>query len=395
MPNRTTARAGWTRVRFGDVVRLSTERCTDPVTAGIDRYVGLEHLEPSDLRIRSWGNVADGVTFTNRFRRGQVLFGKRRAYQRKVAVAEFDGICSSDIYVFEPADDRLLPELLPFICQTDGFFEHALKTSAGSLSPRTNWTRLADYEFGLPTAGEQKRTLRLLGVIDRTIENLAECARRGKALIARLQERFVPPEIQAGIPLSKLCASERGVTTGPFGSLLHQYDYCADSDGVPVVMPADMTDGRINHMTVAKVSRRKAAEMEAYALMPGDILVPRRGELDRRALVSQTDCPALCGTGSIRIRPAYSADSMRIFFALSTVATVRYLMNNSQGSIMPSIGAKTVAAIPLAAMSQESRDTYVARCQAVMAALDRLHNRTTSLCRLRVNAMTQAFLSEA
>ena len=89
---RAEARKGWTRVRFGDVVRLSSERCTDPVAAGIDRYVGLEHLEPGDLRIRSWGQVADGVTFTNRFCPGQVLFGKRRAYQRKVAVAEFDGI---------------------------------------------------------------------------------------------------------------------------------------------------------------------------------------------------------------------------------------------------------------------------------------------------------------
>jgi type I restriction enzyme S subunit len=76
----SSSREGWTRVRFGDVVRLSTERCTDPLAQGIDRYVGLEHLEPGDLRIRSWGNVADGVTFTNRFRPGQVLFGKRRAY---------------------------------------------------------------------------------------------------------------------------------------------------------------------------------------------------------------------------------------------------------------------------------------------------------------------------
>lgn len=153
---KTRSREGWTRVRFGDVVRLSGERCTDPLGAGIERYVGLEHLEPGDLRIRSWGNVADGVTFTNRFRPGQVLFGKRRAYQRKVAVADFDGICSSDIYVFGPTDDRLLPELLPFICQTDGFFEHALKTSAGSLSPRTNWTSLSDYEFDLPPVEEQR-----------------------------------------------------------------------------------------------------------------------------------------------------------------------------------------------------------------------------------------------
>ena len=118
---------------------------------------GCEHIDPDDLRIRRWGDIADGTTFTNVFRPGQVLFGKRRAYQRKVAVADFDGICSGDIYVFEPKTDALLPELLPFICQTDAFFEHAVGTSAGSLSPRTNWTSLASYEFALPPLEEQRR----------------------------------------------------------------------------------------------------------------------------------------------------------------------------------------------------------------------------------------------
>ena len=111
--------------------------------AGIERVVGLEHIEPDDLRIRRWGDVADGTTFTTLFKPGQVLFGKRRAYQRKVAVADFEGVCSGDIYVLEPANDRLMPELLPFLCQTDAFFDHAVGTSAGSLSPRTNWTALA------------------------------------------------------------------------------------------------------------------------------------------------------------------------------------------------------------------------------------------------------------
>jgi hypothetical protein len=83
-------RATWPRVRFGDVVSLNTDRAADPLAAGIERFVGLEHIEPEDLRIRRWGQVADGTTFTNRFRPGHVLFGKRRAYQRKVAMAEFE-----------------------------------------------------------------------------------------------------------------------------------------------------------------------------------------------------------------------------------------------------------------------------------------------------------------
>jgi type I restriction enzyme, S subunit len=150
-------------VKFGNVVQLSKARSQDPLTDGFERYVGLEHLEPDDLRIRTWGNVADGVTFTSIFQPGQVLFGKRRAYQRKVAVADFSGVCSGDIYVLETKDSKvLLPELLPFICQTDAFFDHAVGTSAGSLSPRTNWTSLANFEFSLPEVKEQQSAVALL-----------------------------------------------------------------------------------------------------------------------------------------------------------------------------------------------------------------------------------------
>ena len=149
---------GWARVAFGDVVRLSRERAPGPEAAGFTRCVGLEHIDPGDLTIRRWGSVSDGTTFTNVFRPGQVLFGKRRAYLRKIAVPDFSGVCSGDIYVFESKDDRhLLPDLLPFICQTDAFFEHAVGTSAGSLSPRTNWQALATYEFALPPLQEQNR----------------------------------------------------------------------------------------------------------------------------------------------------------------------------------------------------------------------------------------------
>lgn len=175
MTNVANLKAGWQRVKFGDVVRLSKARSSDPIADGYDRYIGLEHIEPEDLRIRRWGNVADGVTFTSVFKPGQVLFGKRRAYQRKVAVAEFAGVCSGDIYVLESKDPKeLLPELLPFICQTEAFFQHAVGTSAGSLSPRTNWTSLAGFEFALPPLEEQRRITVLLKAIEAERESLIE-----------------------------------------------------------------------------------------------------------------------------------------------------------------------------------------------------------------------------
>jgi type I restriction enzyme S subunit len=190
MLERPISKAGWTRVAFGDVVRLSKARVVDPEAAGIERVVGLEHIEPGDLRIRRWGVVADGTTFTTLFKPGQVLFGKRRAYQRKVAVADFEGVCSGDIYVLEPANDRLMPELLPFLCQTDAFFDHAVGTSAGSLSPRTNWTSLASFEFLLPPIQEQARLVEVLSGVEESFSSCLLAAMRAADLVAAYGKEF-------------------------------------------------------------------------------------------------------------------------------------------------------------------------------------------------------------
>lgn len=178
-----TLKPGWKLVKFGDVVRLSKERATKSEIESIERYVGLEHIDPEDLRIRRWGLVAEGITFTSKFKPGQVLFGKRRAYQRKVAVADFEGVCSGDIYVFESANQKvLLPELLPFICQTDQFFEYAVGTSAGSLSPRTNWTSLAKFEFALPVLEKQKNICKLLTAVEESKDTLFSAIKDSKVL---------------------------------------------------------------------------------------------------------------------------------------------------------------------------------------------------------------------
>ena len=209
-----------TTVAFGDVVRLSKEKSKDPESDGFERYVGLEHLEPSDLKIRSWGNVGDGTTFTNVFRPGQILFGKRRAYQRKVAVADFSGVCSGDIYVLEPKGGALLPELLPFICQSEPFFEFAISMSQGGLSPRVNWKALAKYEFKLPPLDEQRRLTKVLGACQRSIESFKRSAGRLATVeYAFLRDAFgerygLTTADLAQEPLSSLATIQTGLAKG-------------------------------------------------------------------------------------------------------------------------------------------------------------------------------------
>lgn len=171
----SSLKPGWKMVKFGEVVTNANLVERDPEANGVERIVGLEHIDPENLHVRRWNSVADGTSFTRKFVPGQTLFGKRRAYQRKVAYAEFEGICSGDILTFEPKNRKvLLPELLPFICQSDAFFDHALDTSAGSLSPRTSWTALQDFEFPLPPLDEQKRIAEILWAADEAVSAYQE-----------------------------------------------------------------------------------------------------------------------------------------------------------------------------------------------------------------------------
>ena len=117
--------------------------------------VGLEHIEPYDMLLKKW-DVDVESTFTKEFHKGQIMFGRRRAYQHKACVATCDGICSGDITLIEPIEEMVYPDLLPFIVQNDDFFEHAIKGSNGALSPRVKWEHMANYEVNLPSLAEQK-----------------------------------------------------------------------------------------------------------------------------------------------------------------------------------------------------------------------------------------------
>lgn len=200
----TIDKTGWKKYRFDEVCRQVNEATKDPAAEGLDHVIGLEHIEPNNLHITQWGTLEKETTFTRKFKKGQVLFGRRRAYQRKVAYAEFDGICSGDILVFEAIDEVMLPELLPFLIQSEGFFQKALETSAGSLSPRTKFKELADYEFLLPPKPEQKRIADLLWSADEMIEKEKEISLQLEKQIQLLLINSVSNSNNLLIPLSSL-----------------------------------------------------------------------------------------------------------------------------------------------------------------------------------------------
>lgn len=262
---------GWKMVKFGEVVKNANLVERDPETNGVERIVGLEHIDPENLHIRRWNSVADDTSFTRKFVPGQTLFGKRRAYQRKVAYAEFEGICSGDILTFEPKNRMvLLPELLPFICQTDAFFDHALDTSAGSLSPRTSWTALKDFEFPLPPLDEQKRIAEILWTADEAVEKWTEAYLQAESAMNSTRSRILHELSQ-----TEVCVSLKDVGRWVSGGTPSRSRNDFWNGDFPWVSPKDMKQDVISD---SEEKLTDTALNERVTILPSEsILIVVRG----------------------------------------------------------------------------------------------------------------------
>lgn len=175
-------------VKLGEVAKerresIKTDKANMPI-------VGLEHLIPQQVQLTEWSNDADN-TFTKLFHKGDVLFGRRRAYLKKASLAPFDGICSGDITVIAPIENKIAPELLPFIIQNDAFFDYAVEKSAGSLSPRVKWEHLKNYEFELPGLDEQRKLAKILWAAEETKQAYKTLLQKTDELVkAKFEEMF-------------------------------------------------------------------------------------------------------------------------------------------------------------------------------------------------------------
>ena len=355
------------RVRFGEVVRLVKETCKAPAAAGIKRVIGLEHLAPGDLRIRAWNDVAEGTTFTTRVRPGQVLFGKRRAYQRKVAVADFDAICSGDIYVFESANtERLLPKLLPFICQTDAFFEHAIGTSAGSLSPRTNWSSLAEYEFALPPIGEQARIVACLDASSNYIHTIKELAGIAGTVASAFDEVQIS-EFMCREPLVPLLEVCELITVG---IVVTPARYYVPEGGVPVLRSLNVWPDRFELSELKRISEAGHEIHHKSHLRTGDVVLVRTGDPGRpgNAAVVRREMDGWNAIDLVLIRPARSVRSQFLSSLLNTGRVQQILQSFSPGTKQKHLSIKLLECLKVPVPSLAEQDAFLRERARIRAA---------------------------
>jgi restriction endonuclease S subunit len=130
-------KSNWETFRFEEIASKISET-VDPNSTTLETYVGLEHLDAEDIHIRRKGTPDDVSGGKLRCYPGDVIFGKRRAYQRKAAIVDFEGICSAHAFVFRANTEIIDPKLFPFFLHSDQFMHRMVDISVGGLSPTIN-----------------------------------------------------------------------------------------------------------------------------------------------------------------------------------------------------------------------------------------------------------------
>lgn len=163
-------KSNWKTYRFDEIAKNISERI-DPNNTDLGVYIGLEHIDSDSIHIKRTGTPDDVNGQKLRCYPGDVIFGRRRAYQRKAAISTVDSFCSAHSLVLRANPDVIEPKLFPFFLHSDLFMHRAIDISVGSLSPTINWGTLKHQEFQLPPKDHQAKLVELLWAMDEVVEN--------------------------------------------------------------------------------------------------------------------------------------------------------------------------------------------------------------------------------
>ena len=197
------------KVKFGEVIRRANS-IVDKDNTDLKYYVGGEHFDSGEIFLKRKGTIEGstiGPMFYFGFKKGQALVVSRNPHLRKASVVDFDGICSEKTFVLETIDSKiLLQEYLPFIIQSDAFWQYAEENKSGSVNYFVNWSTFANYEFELPDLDKQRELAELLWAAEETKQAYKILLDKSKELVqAQFIQMFIKADIKNQVPLGDLC----------------------------------------------------------------------------------------------------------------------------------------------------------------------------------------------
>ena len=419
----------WMWVRFGEISTYNHRKEKVPAS---DITEGMWSLDLEDIE-KETGKIINVCKASERkisgdkvrFYKGQVLYSKLRPYLKKILVAPNDGICSSEMVPFN-LYGNIDSQYAVYFLKSPHVDFIINSVTYGVKMPRVGTGTMIELPFPLPPLAEQKRIVakieELLPYIDRYEQawskleqfnsqfpedmkkSLLQYAIQGKLveqrteegtaeeLFAQIQEEkqrlVAEKKIKKEKPLPEIAEDEKpfdipeswkwvrfsdlmnAMSTGPFGSMLHKSDYI--SDGIPLVNPANIVRGKIIPSEKMMVSTDTAKRLESYTLHTGMIVIGRRGEMGRCAIVGENEDGWICGTGSFFLTPSpyLFVDYIQIFF--STHYAKVYLGGESVGTTMSNLNHKILSKMPIPLPPLAEQKRIVEKLEQLLPLCERL-----------------------
>lgn len=394
MLERPVSRAGWTRVRFDEIAVNVSER-VDPGPDDNETYVGLEHLDSGSLRVRRWGSEVALTGTKMRMRAGDILFARRNAYLKRVAIAPHDGLFSAHGLVLRPRSDAIIGDFLPYFMQSDLFMDRAVKISVGSLSPTINWKDLAVQEFLLPPIQEQARLVEALNASAANLDCLYLLHEKAAVLLDALILQTI--EIR-GFSMNQGYKGRFEVEKGEriYHARSGNGEPTPDADGDTLFFKVADFNRNSDHrkLTNAEVKFAARSNPGIRVFQPGTVVFPKRGAsifLNKIGILAH---PAALDPNLMALEPRtekVSAEYLMWFYR--GIGLWRFADTTS----VPQLNHKHLNPVPVPVPSIEEQDEICARisllADALANAANRLRNAQDAHTRIREGVFSETGVS--
>jgi type I restriction enzyme S subunit len=303
----------WQKVRFDEIAEIVTDRIEKPIESGLSDYIGLEHLDTDCIRIKRFGSTADVDATKFLCKKGDIIFGKRRAYLRKLAVSDRDAVVSAHSMVLRPTGNKIYPDFLPCFMQSSIFWKTAHSISEGSMSPTIKWKTLAAQEFLLPSIEEQKKISELLWSIEDNIQKTEKLIETTETLKQGLLNELLTkgightrfkdselgriPEEWEVVKLEKLIQKKYILShlDGNHGSKYPRSKEFVE-EGVPYISANTIIEGAVDFSKAKYLTLEKAKEFTKGVAKQGDVLLAHNATVGPTAILETSYPFVILGT---------------------------------------------------------------------------------------------------
>ena len=374
----------WENTKIGDVISELRESSANPIKEGYEKYIGFEHIEPENLYLTQFGLLSDGVTFKRTFKTNDILFGKIRAYLKKVAIAPIDGICSGDILVLRSKNEKKLSqELLPYYLTTESFLKRAVDSSIGTTLPRTKWQHLSKHEIPLPPLEEQKQIAALFQSLETAMEQVDGQEKNLLNLKNKLLKDLFSEKKQFGNHLK-----EKDFETVRFEKVATNISERVEPKKTELTVYVGLEHLDADNLKIERTGTPEDVIGTKLKIYKGDIIFGKRRAYLRKVAISHFDGIASAHSMILRANEKHIEKEFLPYFMQSDAFMSR-AVQISEGSLSPTIKNKTLAVQEFILPKKEKQKELVSVFKQFDTTLQQLKNQKTTLKHLKQKLLNE------